>query len=223
MKRVVLLLICTLVATLVCGQGRSFIREQIEEHGECRNVAITKSNGDLMLYGSNGWASTSCPRDLTDALDELNDEGEYIDDVQLTEYGRWLILFGDNGFRWNDIPESLERQLREFNRDGEVVYSVTFNDNGEWIIISKNYYMASNSAISSWLKEGNDKYGHLWAACLTDDAAVAVYAEGYRFMGNVPQSLHDALQTTHLDVFRLKLAGTSWSFADKYGRFKYNM
>ena len=67
---------------------RKFIKQQISKHGECRNVAITEYNGDLMLYGKNGWAANGCPDGLTDALDELNDDNEYIDDVQLTENGR---------------------------------------------------------------------------------------------------------------------------------------
>ena len=222
MKKIVLFF-CITFANVCYGQGREFIREAIEEYGECRNVAITKTNGDLMLYGANGWAATGCPRDLTDALDELNDDGEFIDDVQLTENGNWLILIGNNGFRWNNIPYSLERKLRQYNDEEEIVLSVTFNDNGEWIIIGKDHYSASNAEISSWLKEGNEMYGMLWAACLTDDAAVAVYAGGYRFMGNVPKSLRDALQNTNLNVFRLKLAGSAWFFADVKGVYRYLM
>jgi hypothetical protein len=63
----------------------------------------------------------------------------------------------------------------------------------------------------------------LWAACVTEDAIVAVYADGYQFLGNVPQSLRNALNTTKLDVYRLKIAGTSWFFADKNGSYQYNM
>lgn len=222
MKKI--LFICMIAFANICyGQGREFIREAIEEYGECRNVAITKTNGDLMLYGRNGWAASRCPDDLTDALDRLNDESEYIDDVQLTEDGNWLILIGNNGFQWNNIPYSLERKLREYNNDGEIVLSVTFNDNGEWIIISEDHFSASNEEIRAWLKQGNEKYGMLWAACLTDDAAVAVYARGYRFMGNVPESLRNALQETELDVYRLKLAGTAWFFADLEGHYRYHM
>ncbi len=205
------------------GQGRSFIREQIQKHGECRNVAITKTNGDLMLYGRNGYAASGCPSSLTEALDRYNEEQEYIDDVQLTEDGDWLILIGNNGFEWSNIPYSLERKLREYNEDGEVVLSVTFNDNGEWIIIGKDHFSASNDEIREWLKRGNEKHGMLWAACLTDDAAVAVYANGYTFMGNVPESLKDALRETTKDVYRLKIAGTAWFFADTDGNYEYNM
>jgi hypothetical protein len=97
------------------GQGRSYIKQKIREQGECRNVAITKTNGDLMLYDRNGLANDGCPQSLRNALAELNNENKYIDDVQLTENGRWLILYDDNGIRWNDIPYSLEEKLREYN------------------------------------------------------------------------------------------------------------
>jgi type II secretory pathway component PulC len=80
--------------------GRSYIREQISMSKKCRNVAITKANGDLMLYGDNGWAGASLPEGLPEALNALNKDGEYIDDVQITEEGSWLILYGNCGFQW---------------------------------------------------------------------------------------------------------------------------
>lgn len=202
---------------------RSFIRDAIYEYGECRNVAITKYNGDLMLYGDNGWAASGCPEGLTDALSELNDDGEYINDVQLTEAGSWIILYGDNGFRWYDIPYSLEQEIREYNDDGEEITSVTFNDAGDWILISKAYYSASDSRVLEWMKEGSEDYGQIWAACITDDAMVVVYERGYKFLGNVPDSLKEALGDTSLDIYRVKIAGTSWFIADKYGRYDYIM
>ena len=176
-----------------------------------------------MLYGTNGWAAKGCPISLTNALHELNNDNQYIGDVQLTENGRWLILYGNNGFRWNDIPYSLERKLREYNDEGEIVYSVTFNDNGDWIVITRNYFSSSSNAINQWLKDGNDEFGHLWAACITADAIVAVYANGYKTIGEIPQTLGKALRETTLDVFHLKIAGSAWFFADNQGRYSYNM
>ena len=205
------------------AQSREYIRNAIEEWGECRNVDITKFNGDLALYGKNGCARSGCPNDLNDAITELNNNGEYIDDIQLTEEGRWLILYGDNGIQWNDIPYSLEQKLREYNQQGEVILSVTFNDAGNWIVITTNYYSASHSEVLNWLKEGNENYGQLWAACVTDDAVVAVFKEGYRFIGNVPETLKEALKKTTLNVFRLKIAGTAWFFADQNGHYHYSM
>lgn len=203
--------------------GRSFIRESISEYGECKNVAITKYNGDLMLYGDNGWAASSCPKGLTDALSELNDDGEIINDVQLTEDGAWLVLWGQNGFTWNGIPYDLERKIKEYNDEAETITSVTFNDDGDWVVISEEHISASNTNVLGWLSDGMEKYGQVWAACVTDDAMVVVYERGYKFLGNVPESLKEALRETSLDVYRIKIAGTAWFFADKYGNYRYNM
>lgn len=223
MKKMYLFALLMLVPLVSFGQGRKFIKDEIAKHNECRNVAITKSNGDLMLYGRNGWAGTGLPSGLSDALSELNDDNEYIDDVQLTENGSWLILWGNNGFRWNNIPYSLEKKIREWNNANEVVTSVTFNDAGQWIAVSENYISASETWIQDWLVEGLNKYGQLWAVCITSDAMVACYESGYKYYGEVPQSLKDALKNEHRNVYRIKIAGTAWFYADSNGSFRYYM
>lgn len=212
-----------LMSTVVYAADRSYIREQIQAHNECRNVAITEYSGNLMLYGRNGWAGTRLPQGLTTALNELNGDREYIDDVQITESGSWLILYGNNGFRWNGIPYSLEKKIREWNSANEVITSVTFNDAGDWVAVSKNYISASSQWIQDWLAEGGNKFGQLWAVCVTGDAMVAVYESGYKFYGNVPQTLRDALDTESRNVYRLKIAGTSWFYADINGSYRYYM
>ena len=227
MKRIwfkLLLLMVTLFTSMhTFAQSREYIRNSIKQWGECRNVAITKYNGDLALYGKNGYSISGCPESLNDAIKELRQEGEYIDDVQLTERGSWLILYGNNGIIWSTIPYSLEQKLREFNQNGETITSVTFNDAGNWIVITNDYISSSHNEISNWLAEGNKLYGRLWAACVTDDALIAVYEDGYQYLGNIPYTLEKALRETSIDVFRLKIAGTAWFFADTEGRFRYDM
>lgn len=203
--------------------SREYIRNAIKGWGECRNVAITRTNGDVALYGRNGCARSNVPSGLNDAITELNNQKEFTDDIQLTEAGRWLILYGNNGIRWNDIPYSLERKLREFNDNREVITSVTFNDDGDWIVITTEHISASDSRIQDWLADGLNTFGGLWAACITDDCLVAVFEQGYKFLGNVPEDLRSALKSTNLNVYRLKIAGTAWFFADMDGRYRYNM
>lgn len=206
------------------GCDRAFVRNSIKKFGECRNVAITKSNGDLMLYGQNGWAANECcPSGLVETIKKLNNDGEFIDDVQLTENGAWLVIYGDNGLVWNNIPSSLEQKIREYNNKGEVINSITFNDEGEWIVITDERYCTSDGDATDWLSNGEKQYGELWAACLTDDGMVAVYEKGYQFLGNVPSSLKSSLQKTDLNVYRLKIAGDAWFFADKDGSYEYDM
>lgn len=218
---VVALIMCTIAAN--AQQNRNYIKQNIKEWGACRNVAITKRNGDIAMNGRNVCAWSSIPKALENDIRELNKKDEYIDDIQLTENGKYILLWGDNGFRWNDIPSSLESKIREYNRAQEVVTSVTFNDSGDWIVITTEHIKSSSKEIDNWLKDGLDRHGKLWAACVTDDAMVAVYENGYKFFGNVPETLREALKNTKLDVYRLKIAGNSWFFADKNGEYEYNM
>lgn len=223
MKKLLSLFTVLLISVSVFGQSREYIRNQISQRGECRNVAITKYNGDLMLYGQNGWAATGCPSSLTDALHDLNNKREYITDVQLTDNGSWLIIYGDNGCRWNNIPYSLEKKLREWNESGEVITSVSFNDAGDWIAVSKRYISSSDTDIQEWVVDGMHNYGAVWATCITDDAAVVVYEGGYRFLGNVPSDLKRKLEVVQFDVYRVKISGTAWFISDGTRRYSYNM
>jgi len=204
-------------------RDRNYIKERIKFHNECRNVAITKHNGDLMLYGKNGWAANGCPSELTKALNELNEDEEYIDDVQLTENGRWLILYGDNGIRWNDIPYSLEKKLREWNSQKEVITSVSFNDDGDWVAVSQNYICASDSRLQEWIGDGMKLYGGVYTTCITDDAIVVVYENGFRTLGEIPSTLNSKLKSTDINVFRLKIAGEAWFFSDGKSNYDYHM
>lgn len=204
--------------------SRSYIRNQIEEWGSCRNVTITLTGGDIALNWDNAYAYSGIPSDLASAIKELHNDSELIDDIQLTEDGRWLVLYGNNGFRWNNIPSDLERTIRQYNADREVITSVTFNDSGGWIVITSEHISASNSEIYDWIEEGIREYGQLWAAHLTNDGLVLCYENGYKYMGNVPANLKQTLRETNINVYRIKfLSDGSYFIADKEGAYSYYM
>ncbi len=216
------MVVCLLLPIVSEAQNsRQYIKNAISNWGSCRNVVITDTGGDMALNYRNQYAAQGIPTSLGKALEELNEKGEYIDDVQLTEGGRWLILYGNNGFMWNDIPNDLEQALHEYNDNAEVVTSVTLNDYGGWIIISTEHIKSSTEKIRSWIIEGMEQYGGLWAAHLTNDGFALCFERGYRFAGNVSSKLKDELQRTTLNVFRLKFtSGGSYFFADKEGRYE---
>ncbi len=204
--------------------GRGFIREKIERVGECKSVAITENNGDLMLYGRNNFYTNNCPRSLRDKLDMLRDRDSRIDDVTLTNNGSWLVLYDRNGYASEGAPSDMRDKLAEFNNDGEAILSATFNDNGDWIVISDEHYAASSSRLKEWIEEGIDEFGMIYEACITDDALVAVFKGGYKYKGDYPDGLRSELRNTDLDVRRLKIAGSCcWFFADRDGRNNYKM
>lgn len=223
MKKIVLALMLAIISVSAVAQSREFVRNEIKKQGECKNVAITEHNGDLMIYGRNGWAATGCPRGLTDALHELNEEDAIIKDVQLTNNGSWLIIYGNNGLRWNNIPYDLEEMILSWNKNRETITSVSFNDSGDWIAVSTEHYAASSDGLQEWVAEGARKYGMVWATCVTEDAAVVVYEEGYRFFGNVPSDLKRKLDEVNFNVYYIKIAGTAWFMSDGKGAYAYNM
>lgn len=224
-KNLLLILAISLTATSVSAQrDRNYVKNQIKKWGVCKNVAITKTNGDVALYGTCGYAASNVPTGLLNKLKELNKANVLIDDVQLTESGKWCVLYGKNDASWTtNIPSSLASKINEFHNSNYVVRSITFNDYGQWVIVSDEYYATSSTDLTNWLKNGSNKWGRLWAVCLTDDAAVAVYENGFCYRGNVPEDLKQALRSTSFDVYRLKISGTSWFFADTKGNFRYWM
>lgn len=205
------------------AQGREYIREQITIKQSCRNVAITRTNGDLMLYGRNGYAVSNCPQNLVNKLKDLNARDVEIKDVCLTENGSWVVVDGFNNLHWHNVPFGLEQKMREFAGRGDNITAVTFNDNGEWIIISTSYFATSSTELQLKIKNGSNQHGPVWSACLTNDACVIVYEHGYTYIGDVPEGLKDALRLTRINVYRVKVAGTSWFFADRQGSYQYSM
>ena len=224
-KSMLILLAMSLTATSVSAQrDRNYVKNQIKKWGTCRNVAITKTNGDVALYGKCGYAASNIPTGLSNKLKELNKSNTLIDDIQLTESGRWCVLYGKNDAAWiNTAPSGLVSKINDFHKNNYVVRSISFNDYNQWVIVSDEYYATSSSDLTNWLKNGSNKFGRLWAVCITDDAAIAVYANGFCVKGDVPEELLSALRSTSFNVYRLKVSGTSWFFADEDGNYRYYM
>lgn len=55
-----IVLISASSASISAQNSREYIRNAIKGWGSCRNVSITKRNGDIALYGRNGWAASGC-------------------------------------------------------------------------------------------------------------------------------------------------------------------
>lgn len=225
MKKYLCLFVSVLIfAQNVSAQGRRYIKDAIEEWGSCRNVAITMTGGDIALNQTNAYSYNGIPTSLANAIDELHADGEYIDDIQLTENGSWIILYGDNGLRWEGIPYDLEQQLRKDNREREVITQIMLNDYGAWIVVTQNHITASDTDIYEWIEDGMSEYGQLWAGHLTNDGLVLCYESGYKFKGNVPDNLVSKLRSTDIDVYRIKfLSDGTYFIADKSGRYSYYM
>lgn len=222
-KPILLMLMALIAASATAQTSREYIRNSIKRWGECRNVAITKKNGDIALAGKHGYSYKNIPTGLANAIKEEANNDNFIDDIQLTDRGRWCLLYGKNGFRWSDVPYDMERAMRNANEEDETVTAVSFNDDGRWAVISEEYIRASDD-IREWISDGGDKYGQVWTICITDDAIVVVYEEGFKYHGNVPEDLKQKLKNCDFDVFHLKISGSSWFFSNRDGsKYDYKM
>lgn len=219
----ILLASIAMVLNMQAQSSRDFIKQAIRKKNDCKTVAITKHNGDAMIYGNNGWGAKDCPSKFVKSLKELNDNDVEIKDIHLTEEGKWLILYGNNGMHWDGIYDDLLDRMIKYNTNGEEITTVTFNDNHDWILVTTQNISASSSELLNWLGEGCEKYGQLWTACLTDDAVVAVYQEGYKFSGQVPEDLKRALKECTSMVYNVKIAGNAWFFKCTDGHWRFCM
>ena len=144
--------------------------------------------------------------------------------MSLTENGRFIVLYGENAASWNIIPPQMKEALRAYNDNGEELCSATMNDAGEWILVSSKHIACSDTWLKKWVADGQDMYGRIRAAVVTADAAVAVFNGGFKFLGNVPPDLKEALKEADFDVRIVKIAGKAWFFANADGsRYCANM
>lgn len=154
------------------------------------------------------------------------DQGEYIEDVQLTENGSWLVHYGINGFRWSNIPSLLEKILKEYYTDldglalllnSEVVSSVCFNDDGNWILIS-NERVLSSPDFSEAIEKGTEQNGEVLTAYMTNDSFVVCYEKGITTFGEIPEKVHNMLKNNKFTIYRLKfLPDGAYFITDKDG------
>ena len=121
------------------------------------------------------------------------------------------------------LYENLKQKITTCQEDNEKITTITFNDSGNWIVITTDQISASSDEIMDWIVDGYTKYGQVWTACVTDDAMIAVYESGFKYAGNVPEDLKDALRACESDVYTVKLSGNAWFFRCTDGSGSYHL
>ena len=224
MKKLILLFVSfAMVMSAQAQASHKFLQKQIRKHQDCKCVTITQHNGDAMLYGNSQWEETGCPVEFSRMLFDLSEKNSEIRDIHLSELGRWVIIYGNNELSYDLMYESLKHKIRECQEDQEIITTVTFNDSGNWIVVTKDDFSASSEELLDWLEDGREKYGQLWTACVTEDAAVAVYELGFKYYGKVPKDLKNALRACKSDVYTVKISGKEWFFKCTDGHSSYHL
>lgn len=208
----------------VIKKDRSRLSSSIINWGSCRLVAISQTNGDIAINGGNGYEADGVPPKMIKDIIEIRSKQRPIQDICITENGDYVIIYGDNGLKCsNDIPDAMFNSLIKMNDNCERITSAALNDNGEWIVISESHFETSNPELDDLINQGLAQHGALHSACLTNNSCIIVYENGYKTQGSFPETFTKALNSTNLNVYRIKIAGDSWFFADKEGRFQMSL
>jgi len=226
MKRILLLsLLAFTCIALSSARDRFYVKNCIDRWGSCRNAAITDRGGDIAFVGTNKCAYDRIPTSLARQIDNLNDSAFFINDVQLSEKGRWFISYGDGRMRWHRIPSMLKNCLYELMADRHVIRSVTFNDHSDWIVVYDNGLVRSSFIrIDDWVNEGVRKHGALRFAQINNEGMILAFERGYMYLGNVSQKLKDALREADFDVTVIKFTPEgAYFFGDRKGNSRIYM
>jgi len=214
----------TISAFAQAPEDRSSVKNAIQKWGSCRNVAITRTLGDAAIANKHDYVAEYVPSEMFKKLKSLFENDNYIDDITLTESGKWVILYDTNDAAWSaGVPQAMVDAIIEFNENDYYVTSISFNDNGQWAVVSREDVKTSSDELTEWLNSYTDVHGDLWTVTIGEDGIFAVYQSGYAKRGEIPEDLIEALQNSELDYYRVKFAGSSWFFADEEGNYQYSM
>lgn len=200
-----------IVMTMNAENSRDYIRNKLRSVNTCTSVAITKFQGDAMIYGRNGYACKRTPEGFAPALQKLNEDSIYVYDIQITEGGRWLIQHGRNGVTLGgEVYPGMVEQMQAVIDAGDSLMMVAMDDTDGWFLMSDTHYNASNNEILQWILRGVEKYGRLRTVTLTDEVRIAVFEKGMLFAGELPEDLKQALVECKVPLTKVRVSGQAW-------------
>jgi hypothetical protein len=188
-----------------------------------KQVIFTTDGGWLVLYGANGYSAEGMPTELTDVLDELNQDKKEIHFVSLTADGGWVVVSGKlagaaNGFNSKGLPKSALDKLNSLNENGLDFTDVAFSPDNEWVILyGANRYAASKnipSDLTDKLDELIKATRSLKQVTFTSSGKwVVLYNDNRYATSGVGKSITDELKKVNSQNFRLTRLAFAMPFA----------
>jgi hypothetical protein len=210
--------------TVTFGQKRTILVDAINEWGNCKNVLITATHGNIAISDRYGYAlDGEFPPEMYDAIKEASENQRPVTDLVLTESGNFLVLIGNNGYAAKGIPEKLDVRLKEINKaEGEVV-SVSFNDNGDWMVVAADAVYGVIDGILDFQTIANEN-GRIMTGHITNNGVAIVCEKGVYLYGDFPKALPETIKKTTFPIYRVKFADDGAYFiSDKGGSCSFGM
>ena len=205
------------------AQGLTYLTSRIKEWEQCRLGAFTENGAGVVIYGSNGYATSgNLNSSFVEKIKEYNGNKYTFKSVAVSNSGYYCIVYGRNGW-FGYVPEKMKLELNEFNNDREDIYCVSIAENGDYVIISDKHISASNSTDLSNLKKAKEKFGHIKYACVTNRALVVVCEDGIAY-SKIPTNLEVKLKsiTFKPDKITFTDSGT-YLITNENGAYSFHM
>ena len=171
--------------------SRSILNELIEDSGNCRIVSFYKDGG-VAITRNNGYAYSGIPAMMADVIETLLKNDYHIDEVVMSDDGKWLVVYNGNGYYSDNLPNSLKQKLHSYRVRHEKIQNVAFNEYGDWIVVSDKHFSASDPNLQQWLRIGYDEYGDIEDVYMSRYSVVACFERGYQYI-DAPDALKVAL------------------------------
>ena len=168
-----------------------YIKDKIQEKGECRLGALTEYGKAIVVYGNDGAIWSSLPDKFSEKIKELRNVK--ISSVALTNSGYYCVIYQRNAY-YGVLPEQMKVKLKEFNNNGEEILSVSISENGDCAIVTNEHFYASNHGDLLNMKEAYNRYGSIKDVCITNKGICIVCQKGI-FYSNIPSNLETKLKS----------------------------
>lgn len=202
---------------------RDLVIAQLDTVGTCSELAMTRTQGWVMVYDK-GWAAYDAPPACMNFMRAATRGGMVIRVCRITESGNWLVVAGANAFSYTvAVPQALKDKLMEMNQQSRFITSVDFNDYDEWVLLAGKDVFASDPATEAWIKEGINQFGRPLSVCLTEDATIVVFSGGYLSRGYVPATLKAWLAQPPFRIDCVRVFGDYWFIANGQGKYRCDL
>ena len=204
------------------------------ENKPIKSVAFQSDGSGIVLFGKNDFAyNGNIPEALTDQMMTFINDDMEVEEVILTEQGRWMLLIdGGQGYISDGLHNDPEQAyqvmfewLNKFIDNGEVLVSVAFDDEGGWMVVTDKNFICSNVELMNKVSANFQTLGFPRGLAMCDGFQVVLHHYGYAMYGdNVNfEKLAYSLTNTKLDYWRIKVTPSGkYLYMDNEGSFIKN-
>lgn len=169
------------------------LTNKINKWNSCRTGAFSDNGKGVVVSGNCGFWCVGVNKYLEDKLFEINDKGQRIRDISISEDGKYYgCIYNYNGW-YAYAPQTVYDELNHFVNKGIAINSFAINSAGEYIIIGDNGTFRCSEKFRKMITATISRYGKVLSADISGSAFILCCERG--IVGSlVPSSVIDVIK-----------------------------